>query len=267
MSTDDPSSVLLAKMSWPEVESAFDEGTDTVILPLGATEQHGPHLPLETDTRLATALAERIARRLGDTLVAPAIPVGPSEAHAEFPGTISISQETLSRLLHDCVASFERQGFDRVVILPGHGGCFPVVNAVYPELARSADPDLVAVTDLRRHMELLEEGLAAAGIEVDVPVAHAGAGETAMVLAIDPALVDETQPEGHTGPVSAAALFSEGLGAYASSGVLGNAREATPEAGKHLLEHVAGAHASYIRDEFRELAARREDHERGDETR
>ena len=250
---DDHERVALAELSSPDVEAALEDGVDTVVLPLGATEQHGPHLPLDTDTRLATALAKRIARRLGDALVAPAIPVGPSEEHASFPGTISVRPETLERVLWDYVESFERQGFERVVVLPGHGGSFPAVDAAYPRLARETGVDVVAVTGLRRFMELLEEGLREAGIDVEEPVAHAGASETAMVLALAPHLVADELPDGHTEPVSAAALFTDGIEAFAENGVLGDARPATAEAGETLLEYVADAHAAYVRDELAAL--------------
>ncbi|MFD1600372.1 creatininase family protein [Halobellus rarus] len=246
----------MAELTWPEVEGALEDGIDTVILPLGATEQHGPHLPLETDTRIATAIAKRVAHRLGDALVSPAVPVGPSEEHTGFPGTVSISPDTLTSLLRDHVSSFEAQGFERVVILPGHGGCFPVIDAAYPELTRTTEIDVVAVTGLQRFMNLLQEGLAAAGIDVDEPVVHAGASETAMLLAIEPSLVVDDLPEGHTGTVSAAALFTRGVEVYDKNGVLGDARPATAAAGETILEHVAEAHTSYIRDEFRELDIR-----------
>lgn len=250
---DSPDPVALAERSWPEVAAALEDGATTVVVPLGATEQHGPHLPVDTDTRLATELAERVARRLGDALVAPAIPVGPSEEHASFPGTISVSPDTLDALLRDYVDSVERQGFERVVVLPGHGGSFPTVDAAFPELARETDVDVVAVTGLRHYMDLLQDGLRAAGVDVDEPVVHAGASETAMVLAVAPDLVGDDLPEGHTGDVSGAALFAEGVERYDEDGVLGDARPATAEVGESLLEYVAEAHADYVREAFAAL--------------
>ncbi|MFW5955965.1 MAG: creatininase family protein [Halorhabdus sp.] len=256
MENDETEQVILSEMRSPEIETALEDGVDTVILPLGATEQHGPHLPLGTDTRLATALAERVAHRLGDALVAPALPIGPSEEHTGFPGTISPSVDTLTRLLRDTVSSFEAQGFERVVILPGHGGWFPVVDAAYPELARETTIDVIAVSGVERFMDLLQEGLEAAGIDVDEPVVHAGASETALLLAIDPDLVSDEFPRGHTGPVSATTLFSEGIEAYDENGVLGDPRKATSAAGEVILEHVAKSHAEYVRAEVRELRDR-----------
>jgi len=251
-----PDPVAMGERSWPEVESALESGVDTAIVPLGATEQHGPHLPLDTDTRLAEALGRRLARRLGDALVTPAIPVGPSEEHAGFPGTLSVSPETLEELLREYVGSIDASGFERVVLLPGHGGSFPAVDAVHPELARESEVDVVAVTGLERYMRLLAEGLREAGLDVDEPVVHAGASETAMLLAIDPDLVADDRPEGHAGSVSAAALFGDGIEAYDENGVLGDPRPATAAVGEELLDHVVDAHAAFVRREVRELDER-----------
>ncbi|MFB6354590.1 MAG: creatininase family protein [Halobacteriales archaeon] len=244
--------VMLADRSSSSVAALLEAGVDGVILPFGATEQHGPHLPLDTDTRLATELARRIARRLDDTLVAPAVPLGPSAEHGSFPGTLSLRPGTLERVVGDVVESLDRQGFERVVLLPGHGGSFPAIDAVYPELTRRTNADVVAVTGLGRFLDRLQEGLREAGVEVDEPAGHAGAAETAMLLAVAPELVGE-RPRGHTGPVSAAALFSRGVETYDENGVLGDARPATAEVGEALLEHLAQAYAAYVREEFRAL--------------
>lgn len=259
MTDRDCPSVHLADQTWPDIEQALADGFDTVVLPLGATEQHGPHLPTGTDTLLAVELAERIARRLGNALVAPAIPVGPSEEHSSFPGTVSISTATVQRLLWDYVDSLAQQGFDRVVVLPGHGGWFPVVQAVYPELAAEVAVDVVTVGSLQRYLEILSEGLDAAGISVEEPVGHAGASETSMLLAIAADAVADERPRGHEGTVSAAALFSDGIETYDADGVLGDARPASADAGETILEHVVEAHLGTIRAEFRELERHRSD--------
>jgi creatinine amidohydrolase len=253
MGDDEADSVLLTDCSWRDVETAIADGVDTVIVPLGATEQHGPHLPVDTDTRLGTAIAVRVARRLGDTLVAPALPLGPSEEHRSFPGTISISPDTARHLLRDIVDSLEHHGFERVVLLPGHGGWFPVLASLYPTLAGETACDLVAISELQWYMELLADGLETAGVDVDEPVVHAGASETAMLLALDPESVDEDRQAGHTGHVSAAALFANGIEAYDENGVLGDPRPATAAVGETLLEHVTTAYTGYICEEFAAL--------------
>lgn len=253
MSSTQPSSVKLENFTWPELADAIENGVNTVIIPLGATEQHGPHLPLNTDTRLATAIAERVAKRLERTLVAPAIPIGPSTEHAGFPGTISITPKTLERLVQEQVASFAEQGFGRIVLLPGHGGSFPIIETAYPDLVEETDAEIVAITELNRYVNLLKTGLEAAGIDIDEPAPHAGASETAMLLAVAPEAVRDERPTGHTGSVSLAKLFSEGVETYAENGVLGDAREATVEAGKTVLEVLVDGYTEFIRSEFTAL--------------
>jgi creatinine amidohydrolase len=212
MSDDEADSVLLTDCSWRDVETTIADGTDTVIVPLGATEQH-----------------------------------------MSFPGTISISPDTARHLLRDIVDSLDRNGFEHVVLLPGHGGWFPVLASLYPTLSRETACDLVAISELQWYMELLEAGLEAAGIDVDEPVVHAGASETAMMLALNPDCVGEDRPAGHTGHVSAAALFANGIEAYDENGVLGDPRPATAAVGETLLEHVTTAYTGYIREEFAAL--------------
>lgn len=255
MGADEPATVAMGDLCWTAIEAAMAAGYDTVLVPLGATEQHGPHLPISTDTRLATALATRVAERLGGTLVAPTLPIGPSAEHMSFPGTMSIGAEAVRHVLRDSVDSLGAHGFERVVLFPGHGGWFPVLGSLYPELAPETECDLFAITGLQWYMDLLEEGLDQAGLDVDEPTVHAGASETAMMLAVDPDLVsDEDPPPGHTGQVSPARLFAEGVEAYDENGILGDPRPATADAGEHLIEHVTAAYADFLRAEFEAVA-------------
>src|SRR5579875_1120614 len=106
-------------MAWPELEGV---GADAVLaVPLGSVEQHGHHLPLDTDTRIATALAAGLAVRRAAVLVAPALAYGASGEHADFPGTLSIGAEVLSQLLVELVRS-AAQTFARTVLINAHGG-------------------------------------------------------------------------------------------------------------------------------------------------
>ena len=247
-------SVLLAELPWPEIEATFEYEPATVVVPLGATEQHGPPLPLGTDTTIATELARRVAHRLEHTLVAPPIPVGPSTEHESFPGTLSIPSRLLEDLLEEYVDSLASHEVDRVVLLPAHGGSFPAVNAVVPTLAAETDIDLVAVSNLERYMELLAEGLAESGIDIDEPVVHAGATETSLLLAIDPdAVRDDDLVAGYEDAVSPARLFNRGIDAYSSDGVLGDSRKASADAGEQLVDHVVDAYVGFIREEFQAL--------------
>ncbi|SIR94126.1 creatinine amidohydrolase [Haladaptatus litoreus] len=243
-------SVLLEEYTWPEVETALEQGTRTVIVAVGAVEQHGPHLPLIMDTLAGDELARRIAEKLGDALAAPTIRPGCSGHHMEFPGTITVPAETLMDLIRSYCRSLDEHGFEHVVLVPTHGGNFAPVNTVAPEIAREIDANVVAVADLHELMELQNEGLRVGGVEYEEPVIHAGAAETAVVLAVEEGLVRTDELEvGTEGEISTARLLSEGFAAITENGVLGDPREATQEAGEAILETVATAYAAQIEAE------------------
>src|SRR5690348_11891152 len=115
--------VVLDRCRWPEVQALIAAGRDTVVVALGATEQHGPHLPLATDALIGDHLAALIADRL-DAFVAPTVRIGCSSHHLGFPGTLSVSDDTFGAVVGDIVRSLARGGFRRVILLPTHGGNF-----------------------------------------------------------------------------------------------------------------------------------------------
>ncbi len=242
--------VNLAELTWPEVEAAIERGTRTAVVGVGSVEQHGPHLPLIMDTLAGEELSRRVAERLGDAVAAPAIRPGCSGHHMAFPGTITISAETLMELIRSYCRSLDAHGFEHLVLLPTHGGNFAPVNTVAPEIAREVDASLITLADLGEMMELMNEGLRAAGVEYEEPVIHAGAAETAMVLAIRDDLVrtDALEP-GYEGPVSVARILSEGFEAVTENGVLGDPREGTAEAGEAILERITDVYVERIETE------------------
>ncbi len=114
----------LAKMTWEEVEKRLEE-SGVVLVPVGSTEQHGPALPVDNDHYIATEFATRTAERIWDEMkvtVAPTVVYGFSQHHMEFPGTVSIREQTLSMLLVDICRSLHTHGFDPIILLNGHGG-------------------------------------------------------------------------------------------------------------------------------------------------
>ena len=173
--------VRLSEHTWPEIKAALDDGTTTAIVAVGSVEQHGPHLPVIMDTLAGDELSRRIADRLGDALAAPTIRPGCSGHHVAFPGTITISPETLMDLVRGYCESLDEHGFEHVVLVPTHGGNFAPVNTIAPEIAAS----VIAIADLDENMRLMNEGLREAGVEYEEPVIHAGAAETAIVLAVN----------------------------------------------------------------------------------
>lgn len=98
------------------------ERDPAIILPLGSTEQHGPHLPVDTDAAIPLALAEETGAKMENVLVTPPISFGYSPHHGGIPGTITISSETLMRLVKEVIKSIQRSGFNHVIVLNGHGG-------------------------------------------------------------------------------------------------------------------------------------------------
>lgn len=189
-----------------------------LVVPLGATEQHGPHLPLSTDTDIASALSARLAT-CRPAVVAPAVPYGSSGEHAGFAGTISIGQEAFELLVLELVRS-ATETFARVLLVSAHGG-----NA--EPLARAAE-------------RLRWEGrdvLAWSPQWEGEP--HAGRPETAMELALHPERVDLARAEaGDTRPLAsiAGALRAGGVRAVSVNGVLGDPTGATAQEGEALLE-------------------------------
>jgi creatinine amidohydrolase len=161
---------------------------DVLVLPVGSTEQHGPHLAMGTDTLLATRVAEAACDRVGDAsdvVLAPSLPYGISEHHV-FAGAASVRAETYQRLMTDLLRSLSASGFSRFFVVNGHGGNHDSLGVV----AKTAPLDLrvdVAVCSywntVAGRLDDLETG------DVDVP-GHAGTFETSLVAAVEPALVD-----------------------------------------------------------------------------
>jgi len=245
-----PDPVSLEEATWTEVESALDEGTTTAVVAVGSVEQHGPHLPLVMDTLAGDELARRIAADLGDAFAAPTIRPGCSAHHMAFPGTITVPPETLMELIRSYCRSLDEHGFEHVVLVPTHGGNFAPVNTVAPEVARGIDANVVALADLDELMELQNEGLREAGVDYEEPVIHAGATETAIVLAVAEGLVRTDELDvGFEGEISPSRLLSEGFATITESGVLGDPRKATAAAGEAILETVVDAYVERIEAE------------------
>lgn len=240
----------LEEIVWPEVESALENGTRTAIVAVGSIEQHGPHLPLNMDTLDGDELSRRIATELGDALAAPTLRPGCSGHHMEFPGTITVPPETLMDVIRSYCRSLDGHGFEHIVLVPTHGGNFGPVQTVAPDIARELDATVIALADLDEHMQLLNEGLSEAGIEYNQDVIHAGAAETAMVLAIDEGLVrTENVESGPEGKISATRLLSEGFKTITENGVLGDPTKATTDAGEVIIQNVVETYVKHIKTE------------------
>ncbi|MTD53513.1 mycofactocin biosynthesis peptidyl-dipeptidase MftE [Amycolatopsis pithecellobii] len=193
-----------------------------LVVPLGATEQHGPHLPYTVDTEIAVALCETVARKREDVVVAPALPYGSSGEHAGFPGTLSIGQEATETVLVELVRSAD--AFAGVLLVCAHGG--------------NVEPLRRAVAKLRYEGRKVRAWLPS-GRSDD---SHAGHTETSVMLALRPDAVrlDRLEPGNATPmPVLIDSLREGGIRAVSPNGVLGDPRGATAEAGEAILTRWA----------------------------
>jgi creatinine amidohydrolase len=233
----------IERLTSPEIAAAVTAGRRTVVLPCGAIEQHGPHLPLSVDADHADRLALHVAERL-DGLVAPTLRIGCSAHHLDFAGTLSVRPETLEALYVDCCQSLARHGFERILVFSGHFGNFPVLEDIAPRLARSvpADVEVAVFTDkaavLRAWHDAVETG---SGLG-DRVGGHADIAETSVMLALDPGAVRRELIEpGFIGVPDAdllARVFRDGIGTITPNGVLGDPRGSSPELGELCLEAV-----------------------------
>ena len=216
----------LGDLAWPDAEGAASGAV--LAIPVGATEQHGPHLPLSTDTDIAVALCDRLAVARPDVLVAPAVGFGSSGEHAGFPGTLSIGHGALELLLVELGRSATLT-FSRLVLVSAHGGNAAPAARAAAELA--GESRRVLLCQPRWDGD-----------------PHAGHPETSIMLHLDPARVhmDRAVP-GNTRPLGEIwpKLRTAGVRAVSETGILGDPTGATAEAGRVLLDALA---ADLIRD-------------------
>ena len=185
---------------WTRQDATAAAGTTLLVLPVGATEQHGPHLPTGTDflcvEHIARLAAARAAERIA-VVVAPTLPFGSSHHHLPFGATLSLATETYYRVLVDLLESAIGGGFNRIFVLNGHGGNHELVQLVARDLALKHRASIAAAS----WWTLAAKALDAAGAsELGRVPGHAGAFETALMLALRPELVNAQRPHRDGGP-------------------------------------------------------------------
>lgn len=218
----------IATNTWSQI--ANREST-VLLLPLGSCEQHGPHLPLDTDTQIAQHLCAQAAQQDNRILIAPSLSITASGEHAGFPGTLSIGTDALTQVLIEIVRSAD--WCNGVVFVNGHGGNTDAVNA--------------AVRTLKSE----QRNVASWCPRIEHGDAHAGASETSMMLAINPEQVNMAKAEvGATQPLSQleTQLRSGGVRAVSANGVLGDPTTATSEHGLSLLSQLTHDLVTFINE-------------------
>lgn len=212
------------KLSALTSPAAAERAESLLVVPIGATEQHGPHLPLTTDTEIAVALADRVAAAVDGVVVAPPLAYGSSGEHQAFPGTLSIGGEATERVLVELCRS-ATETWSRVLLLCAHGG--------------NAEPLARAVARLRA------EGRDVRTWSPPWPAddLHAGDTETSIMLALAPERVGPARPVGAAGGLAELLepMRQGGVAAVSPNGVLGDARTASAAKGTMLLEHAVSA--------------------------
>ncbi|WP_331235054.1 creatininase family protein [Natronorarus salvus] len=217
-------------------EAAATE-TSLALLPVGSTEQHGPHLPLGTDCMTASAVAEAAADAYGDEVVlAPTVPIGVAEEHRAFSGTLWVSPDTFRSYVRETVASLAYHGWDRVVVVNGHGGNVRALGEVCELISRHDAAYAVAFT----WFEAVDDHTSEMG--------HGGPLETALVRHSDPELVREGRVE--EARAGAADRWGEWVSTvnlavdsaeFTENGVVGDPTEGSAERGEELEALAASA--------------------------
>lgn len=223
----------LSEMTWTDVR---DSDADVAVIPVGSTEQHGPHAPLGTDTLNAESVALAGADRHNEEVViGPAIPVGVAEEHRRFDGTLWVSPDTFRSYVRETAASLTHHDIEAVVFVNGHGGNIEALAEVTRRLSRAADIYAVAFTWF--------ESVGDHGSDMG----HAGPLETALLRHTSPDLVREPRIEqaqagaaDHWGDWVAGVNLAHDSHEFTDNGVIGDPSEGDAQRGAELLE-LAGA--------------------------
>ena len=247
--------LLYAHLSWPEIRDLYKENL-VVVQPFAAIEDHGPHLPVETDCLLINAMCLAAVRKVGkEVLLMPLIPYGYVEHHMDFPGPISIEGHHLIGYLAGALKSLTRHGFKRLLVANGHGSNRPFMDVA----ARLVMDETAAIVGCITPYSLARNEIKA--ICESQYISHAEELETSLVMHLDETLVDETRRVKEIGfPISkfhwrslieAPPLsFMDRWSRISNTGVVGDATLASKEKGAKLFNILVDRLAELI-EEFK----------------
>ncbi len=239
-----PDTVFLEELTWTELRESIQSGKTTIILPTGGTEQNGPHMALGKHNVRVKVLSERIARTLGNALVAPVlayVPEGslaPPTGHMRFPGTITIPDEIFQKILESAARSLRLHGFRDIVFLGDHGSTQAGQKAVAGRLNREWATGPVRVHAVEEYYRTsqteLRQLLETRGYREDELGSHAGLADTSLMLAVDPRMVRVGR-------------LRHGTGAKGGDGVEGDPGRASVELGQPGVEMIVTRTVGAIR--------------------
>jgi len=231
----------MKNMTSKQIGEALRNGYTTAILALGSTEQHGPHMTTSADVIHGEEVVMRVAERIGNSIICPTAQFGFSKNHRDFPGTITLSEETFKSLVSDYCRSLIRQGFKEIIIITSHGGN----NRPTREKVESLRNEFVNIRfivspssreSFMRNREKLIDSLS---LNIQQAGLHAGGMETSMILSIAPdhVLMEEAEV-GFIGDLSSKRemIDREGYKSLIGNGVVGDPSMATSEIGEAYLE-------------------------------
>ncbi len=233
----------LTEASWTDAEAVE---TNLAVLPVGSTEQHGPHAPLGTDALAAEAIAaEGAARAASEVIVAPTIPVGVAEEHRAFCGTLWVREDTFRAYVRETIESLASHGWNRVVVVNGHGGNVASLRECCGRFTRDSDGYAVPFTWF--------DSISLADIEFDGQMGHGGPIETSLLQHLHPELIDETRFEqAATGAPDRWGEYHSGVNLtydsdeFSDSGIVGDPREGSAQLGERLFETACEHLASLL---------------------
>ena len=238
-------------LSWPELEERL-KIVDTALLPCGAIEQHGPHLPVDIDYFDANYLARKVAEACSppNPLVLPAIPYGVSYHHEDFIGTISITNESLSRFVYDIGMNLARSGIKKLILINGHGDNAPTLNFAAQMINR--DAGIFVCVDTGETSDLDIENLTESHNDI-----HAGEVETSTSLALRPGLVDMSKAKKESPRFASSYMdysSSRGVPWYvrtrklSKTGIIGDPTKASVEKGQKIWEIMVAHLVKFVEE-------------------
>lgn len=226
-----PNTVFLEELTWMELREQVRSGKTTIIVPLGGTEQNGPHMVLGKHNVRVKALSEKIATALGDALVAPVVAyvpegrVQPPTSHMRFVGTVTMPEETFEKVLEYAARSFKQHGFRSIVFLGDHGGYQANIKAVMERLNREWAASSVRVQAPAEYYRASQDAYVRAlknrGYREEEIGTHAGLADTSLMLAVDPRQVRAGLLRSNTGFKSADGVYGDPRRSSAELGQLG----------------------------------------------